>query len=71
MNEIELLMTDEFVAFSKSVSEISEEKKALEEQFKKQFEDYKNKKKTLESKVVDLNSKWEAWKKKQLEDSKK
>lgn len=71
MNEIELLMSDEFIAFSKAVAAISEEKKQLEEEFKKHFEAYKESKKSLESKVSAANAKWEEWKKKQLESSKK
>jgi hypothetical protein len=66
MNEIELLLTEEFAVFSKAVAAIHEEKKLLEEEFKKYFEDYKNKKTALENKVSLANSKWEDWKKKQL-----
>jgi hypothetical protein len=66
MNEIELLMSDEFIAFSKAVAAISEEKKKLEEEFKKHFEFYKENKKSLENKVSAANDKWEDWKKKQL-----
>lgn len=66
MNEIELLLTEEFAMFSKAVASIHEEKKSLEEEFKKYFEDYKNKKTALENKVSSANAKWEEWKKKQL-----
>jgi hypothetical protein len=66
MTETELLLSDEFAAFTKAVSVVHEEKKALEEEFKKYFEDYKTKKNALESKVATANSKWEDWKKKQL-----
>lgn len=66
MNEIELLLTEEFAVFSKAVAAIHEEKKALEEEFKKYFEDYKSKKTALENKVSTANTKWEDWKKKQL-----
>ena len=65
MNENELLLSEEFLAFSKAVSSVYEEKKILEEEFKKYFEDYKTKKKDLENKVSLANSKWEEWKKKQ------
>jgi hypothetical protein len=65
MNENELLLSEEFLAFSKTVSMIYEEKKVLEEEFKKYFEDYKVKKKDLENKVSLANGKWEDWKKKQ------
>jgi len=65
MNDIELLLTEEFIAFTKAVAAIHEEKKIIEEEFKKYFDDYKNKKKELENKVAIANSKWEDWKKKQ------
>lgn len=66
MSEHELLLTDEFVAFSQAVSAVHEEKKVLEEEFKKHFEEYKSKKKELENKVAVASSKWEEWKKSQL-----
>jgi hypothetical protein len=66
MNEVELLLTDEFAVFTKAVAAVVEEKKILEEEFKKYFEDYKSKKTVLENKVVTANAKWEDWKTKQL-----
>jgi hypothetical protein len=66
MNETELLLTDEFAAFTKTIAGIHEEKKTLEEEFKKHFDEYKNKKKELENKVTSASSKWEEWKKSQL-----
>lgn len=60
------MLTDEFVAFSQAVSAVHEEKKVLEEDFKKQFEDYKAKKKDFENKVAAASAKWESWKKEQL-----
>jgi hypothetical protein len=65
MTESELLLSDEFVAFSQAIAAVHEEKKILEEEFKKQFEEYKNKKKEFESKVALASSKWEEWKKSQ------
>lgn len=70
MNENELLLSDEFLAFSKTVSSIYEEKKVLEDEFKKHFEEYKTKKKEFENKVSVANAKWEEWKKKQLSNKK-
>lgn len=66
MNEIELLLTEEFAAFTKTINAAHEEKKILEEEFKKYYEDYKNKKSSLENKVSVAYSKWEDWKKKQV-----
>lgn len=66
MNETELLLTDEFVAFSQAVASVHEEKKVLEEEFKKHFDEYKSKKKELEAKVGIASEKWESWKASQL-----
>lgn len=66
MTEAELLLTDEFVSFSQAIAAVHEEKKALEEEFKKHFDIYKNKKKELENKVSVASSKWEEWKSAQL-----
>lgn len=66
MNEAELLLTDEFIAFSKAVASVHEEKKSLEEEFKKHFDAYKSKKKELENKVSAASAKWEEWKKSQV-----
>lgn len=66
MNDAELLLSDEFVAFSQAVATVHEEKKVLEEEFKKHFEEYKSRKKDLESKVAQASAKWEEWKSTQL-----
>lgn len=70
MSESELLLTDEFVSFSKIVASVHEEKKVLEEEFKKHFDEYKAKKKELENRVATASSKWEEWKSAQLKKKK-
>lgn len=65
MNDQELLLTDEFVEFSAEIAAIHHEKKILEEEFKKHFDDYKAKKKAMEARVSDASAKWEDWKKTQ------
>ena len=65
MNEQEMLLSDEFVEFSRVVAAIHEEKKVLEEEFKKQFDNYKAKKKEFEVRVSEASAKWEEWKKSQ------
>lgn len=70
MTEAELLLTDEFVEFSKAIAEVHEEKKVLEADFKKHFEAYKASKKSLEDKVSAVSAKWEDWKKEQLQSKK-
>lgn len=65
MNEQEMLLSDEFVEFSRAVAAVHEEKKTLEEEFKKLFDDYKAKKKSFETRVAEASAKWEEWKKSQ------
>lgn len=65
MNDAELLLTDEFVEFSKTIAEAHERKKTLEAEFKKHFEAYKAEKKHIEDAVSEASSKWEDWKKSQ------
>jgi hypothetical protein len=62
MTDADLLLSDEFVSFSKVIAAVHEEKKVLEEDFKAKFDEYKAKKKELESRVAAANSKWEEWK---------
>lgn len=66
MNEHELLLSEEFAVFSQAIAAVHEEKKVLEEDFKKHFEEYKSRKKELENKVAHASAKWEEWKSSQL-----
>lgn len=70
MNDAELLLTDEFVEFSKTIAEAHESKKALEAEFKKHFETYKADKKNIEDTVAEASAKWEDWKKSQVKKEK-
>lgn len=70
MNDAELLLTDEFVEFSKTIAEAHESKKALEAEFKKHFEAYKAEKKQIEDTVAEASSRWEDWKKGQTKKEK-
>ena len=70
MNDAELLLTDEFVEFSKAIANAHEEKKVLEADFKKHFEAYKTAKKDLEDRVSAASSKFEEWKKTQIKKDK-
>lgn len=70
MSDAELLLTDEFVEFSKAIAEVHEEKKHLEAEFKKHFEAYKAAKKSMEDKVAEASAKWEEWKKSQTQSKK-
>ena len=70
MNDADLLLTDEFVDFSKAIAEAHEEKKVLEAEFKKHFEAYKSAKKGIEDRVAGASAKWEEWKKTQTQPKK-
>jgi len=70
MNDADLLLTDEFVAFSKAIAEAHEEKKVLEAEFKKHFEGYKTAKKSIEDRVAAASGEWEDWKKTQTQPKK-
>ena len=70
MTEAELLLSDEFVVYAAKVKAIHEEKKTVEEDFKKHFEEYKSKKKEFEVRVAEVNDEWENWKKSQLSSKK-
>jgi hypothetical protein len=65
MNDAELLLTDEFVEFSKTIAEAHEKKKTLEAEFKQFFDAYKAQKKEIEDRVSTASSQWEEWKKTQ------
>lgn len=71
MNETDLLLSDEFVAYAAKIKSVHEEKKTVEEEFKKHFEEYKSKKKEFENRVNEANVEWENWKKTQLNTAKK
>lgn len=63
MTDAELLLTDEFVEFSRTIAEAHERKKVLEAEFKKHFEAYKADKKSIEDTVTEASARWEEWKK--------
>lgn len=69
--EVDLLLTDEYQEFSKKIAEFFAYKKNLDEDFKKQFEEYKLKKAEIEKSVQTANQEWENWKKSQLGSEKK
>lgn len=71
MTESELLLSDEFVDYAAKIKIIHEEKKSVEDEFKKHFEEYKSKKKEFESRVSAATLEWENWKKSQLSSPKK
>ena len=70
MTDAELLLTDEFVEFSKTIAEAHERKKVLEAEFKKHFEAYKDAKKEIETQVSEASASWEEWKRSQVQSKK-
>jgi hypothetical protein len=70
MNDADLLLTDEFVEFSKAIAEAHEKKKAVEAEFKQFFDAYKAQKKSIEDRVHEVSANWEEWKKSQLQSKK-
>ena len=66
MTETELLLTDEFVAYAQKVKEIFDRKKQNELDFKKLFDEFKDKQKKLDLETKTVHEKWEGWKKEQL-----
>ena len=70
MQEIELLLSDEFGSFSQTVDGIREAKKNLEEEFREQFAEYKSRMAEYDKDVVKAQEVWEAWKSEQQGKSK-
>lgn len=66
MNETELLLSDEFAAFTAKIGVLHNEKKQLEVEFRKLFDDYKAKKVNIEKQAKEATDEWEDWKARQL-----
>lgn len=62
MNEVELLMSDEFVDFSKKIAVLHETKKAQEKELKKVYEEYKAAFKKIDAQAAELQKEFDAWK---------
>jgi len=60
--EIDLLLCDEFITFSKAVADIHTEKKAKKEELKKIYETYQAAFKDLDDKAKSLQVDFEKWK---------
>jgi hypothetical protein len=62
MENVEYLLTDEYVEFSQKVAAIHAEKKTLKEAFKKQYEEFQLKVKELDDGAKEAIATWEQWK---------
>lgn len=62
MNEVELLLSDEFVEFSTKVKEIHEAKKAKQLEFKAVYDKYKADVQVMDDAAKSLQEIFETWK---------
>jgi hypothetical protein len=61
-DEVELLLSDEFVAFSGKIADIHKQKKQCQEEFKKIFDSYKASMSEFEKAAAEAQNEWETWK---------
>lgn len=61
-NQIDLLLSDEFVEFSAKIAEIHNTKKKMKEDFKKTYEEFQAKLASLDTTAAELTNAWESWK---------
>jgi predicted nucleic acid-binding Zn-ribbon protein len=62
MESLEILLSDEFVAFSTKIKEIFANKKAKQEELRKVYDSYKAEFKALDDEAKELQVEFEAWK---------
>lgn len=62
MKDVDFLLSDEFVQFSKDIAAIHEQKKQKKDEMKKLYEQFQVDIAALEEAAVELATKWEAWK---------
>lgn len=66
MNEIDLLLSDEFVEFSAKIKEIHEKKKSKQSEFKALYDKFKAEVQSLDDEAKGLKSDFEVWKTSQM-----
>jgi predicted nucleic acid-binding Zn-ribbon protein len=69
-DNIDYLLSDNFIEFSKNISDIYSEKKKKKEYLKQVYEKVQLEIKDLDNKAKKLNSDFESWKSSFLQDSK-
>jgi hypothetical protein len=62
MDNVELLLSDEFVEFSKHIGEIHAKKKAKTEEFRAIHAEFKNVIAQLDNEAKEASAAWEEWK---------
>ena len=62
ISDSEYILTDEFVEYTSKVQTIFKNKKTLEADFKKQYDDFKAKKAAMEKEAATVHADWEKWK---------
>ena len=63
MEELEILLTDEYVEFARVVKDTHDKKKEKQEEFKVVYDNFKNEMKEYDSDVATAQNRFEAWKK--------
>jgi ABC-type Zn uptake system ZnuABC Zn-binding protein ZnuA len=71
MEDVELLLTPEYVDFSKKIAELYALKKSLKDDFKKKYEEYQKSLKVLDENAKQCVADWEKWKSSQHDKDKK
>jgi len=68
MTEGELLLTDEFLQFSGDIAALIQEKKTLKDDFKKVYEEFQTKLKSVDQKADKRSKEFDEWKKSKTKD---
>lgn len=67
MKELDIILSDEFIVFSKSIAIIHEEKKKKKEELKKIYEHFQGDLAALDAQATAKIAEWETWKKDHVE----
>ena len=60
-----ILLSDEFMIFSKKIQDLREEKSVLNEEFKAKYAEHKEKLATIDNAAVQAQQDWDEWIKEQ------
>jgi hypothetical protein len=69
MNDVEFLLTDEYVEYAQDIAGIHKSRKAKEEDMKRTYDAYKEDMEILETEAKTRHLEWEAWKAEQVGNS--
>jgi len=62
MEDLDILLSDQFIEFSKKIAAIAEKKKVEKQEFEKVFEAFKKTMKSLDDEAKKLQKDFEKWK---------